>query len=201
MDTVKNPKIIAFAGLARAGKTTAAKALAEYLNDPNRGDKWAEIVSFAAPLKNSLKSMGVHKENHPEQYRYLAQTIGATMRAVNTDWWVNLFDSYVSQKSCDVLIIDDMRYLNELQWVIDRGGDVYFVDGSERLNLADPMYTHESETMAVQMTKSVYRGLDDDTKWERPTELTYKRGSHPIPILYSCGDVKHLIDQVLEECV
>lgn len=106
---------IAIAGKTGAGKSTLAKDLMPYF--PGK----AYIIGFADPIRAAMRHLGVDHD-HP-LYRRLAQTIGHDIcRDYNDDFFVQLMEnrtfynvSYFAQPH-DVVIIDDVRYQNELNW-------------------------------------------------------------------------------------
>lgn len=110
----KNVVVVGLCGVAGAGKTTVAHALAEIIEK----DQWwiggpARLISFAGPLKEGLQKMGVTKSHR--LYRDWAQKIGAGFRAANPDHWVNIFKEQVGAMGDDyaTVIVDDVRYANE----------------------------------------------------------------------------------------
>lgn len=177
-------KVIAFAGLARAGKTTAAKMASKWCiaNGYN-----PVIMSFAEPMKRAAARIGLSKDDDPEKYRSVLQRWGSTRRdpeykpgVTGPDYWVNrmlmeLVEAKVNEKdlyrSCDnlnatsifsetVVIFDDCRYLNEVEMIGVINGIVVFVDGISRIS--DPLAQwrqHESEMMAWAYT---FGQLPDD---------------------------------------
>ncbi len=175
--------IVAFAGLARGGKTTAANHLAKWCLDH---DLKPIICSFAASLKNAAKRAGIDKEKHPELYRKTLQRWGESRRdpkyrpgRTGPDFWVSrtavelLYctvdeKEYYRQLTClgaeqhfreRVLIFDDMRYENEVELIQSLGGTTVFIDGHCRIKDKDAEWRkHESEKMATDYT---YGDLDD----------------------------------------
>jgi hypothetical protein len=174
-------KIIGIAGLGRAGKTTAANALAENCVEegltPYRRP-------FAQPLKNAMIALGITKGDLPVLYRKVAQMIGANLRdpgfCVGTsgdDWFCKQMEAdFICIAKDDaaklisgetyhetVIIVDDVRYENELDLIKSWGGTTLFVDAYRRLSEApswkDAWRNHESEEMALRSSKP-RRGKD-----------------------------------------
>lgn len=169
--------IIAFAGLARGGKTTAANAVHRFCTEH---DMDPVICSFAAPMKKAAERLGIDKERNPTLYRTTLQRWGETRRdpkfrpgRSGPDYWVNriIQDLFKMQKDErahhalldelgllehfkeKVVIFDDMRYLNELNIIKLIGGTTIFVDGAKRLtDVTASWRLHESEEMAMQYT-------------------------------------------------
>jgi dephospho-CoA kinase len=88
---------IAFIGRAGAGKTTAAELLVKGFG--------YERLSFAAPLKVAC---GTTTD------RSLLQAVGAGVRDLHEDFWVNLLiDELYNRNNHAKFVIDDCRYPNE----------------------------------------------------------------------------------------
>lgn len=122
-------KIIALTGSKTVGKTTIAKA----------AQAWAinsKIVSFATPIKEMLWQMGVSYEalNGKEKEsiidplgksaRELMQSLGTEWgrQTVNENIWVFAMQKQVERMSEDIIIIDDLRFPNEANWVLVNDG-------------------------------------------------------------------------------
>lgn len=151
--------VIGFSGCARVGKTTAAGLLYDDLiSDGIR----AEQLSFAGPLKDGLATMGVTKERYPKIYRNLAQHIGTNvLRAEDSEWWANVMAARIDESDSDVFIIDDVRFPNEINLIQTYGGVNVFVIGGDRIDLAKPVYDHESEEMGVKQELAARPSLED----------------------------------------
>lgn len=141
--TVRAPRI-AIAGKMKSGKSTLAEALeVEYSLDRD---------SFADPIRQALAILGIEK-GHP-LYRPGAQYIGTDLvRDYDRTWWVNLLAArHPTQSALDRsgMLIDDVRFPNELEWAEDSGFLTVKVEVSEATQLAraaDPdRLAHASET-------------------------------------------------------
>lgn len=144
-------KFIALAGLAGVGKTTAATVIFNRLTV-----KWGIPcirASYALPIKTALEMIQVNKTDYPLIYRDLAQYVGQYMRDREPNWWVDVLDKKLFGRpdidSYQAIIIDDMRYNNELGYVQDRGGHAIYVQAGDRIDTTLPTYTHESEFLAL----------------------------------------------------
>jgi len=168
-------KIIAFAGLAQAGKTTAAQAAAAHLF--NSG--FSPVVEqFARPLKEAAALLGFHKGGDTDHlYRWFCQMAGERARKEDPDWFVNLMSDrldVIAQEEADrltlggdgpfhetVVLIDDMRFMNERDKVRAYAGKTMFVSSERRLpDLGAEWRSHVSELMAQQYEHGI---LPDDT--------------------------------------
>ena len=140
-------KIIALAGPAGAGKTTAAKYL-ETICGYTR-------VSFAAPLKSMLKAVGLDEprdqaaklEIIPElgvSWRHCAQTLGTEWgrNAVHPDIWVKLTKLKLSDPD-GLYVIDDLRFPNELAMLREVGAQIVHING--RGGIVGELANHASE--------------------------------------------------------
>lgn len=166
--------IVAFAGLARGGKTTAANYLYDWCLEhglnPIR-------MSFAKPMKDAAARIGLTKDKDPKKYRAVLQRWGESRRDPNykpgitgENYWVeraimNLLRMANAEQedykhkdkyeftSCwkeTVAIFDDVRYMNELEMITEMGGTTVFIDGMARIKDMDADWRkHESESMAM----------------------------------------------------
>lgn len=163
--------VVGFCGRARTGKSTLCREL--FTAAEHKG--WdVEIVPFAWPLKKHVtEEMGYTKEKHPDKYREYCQSEGASKRAENPDHWVNLWWKEIeklSQTDPDrplLILVDDVRYQNELDLLVKNKAVVSFVRHGER-KIEDPQgdwRKHESEDLAnsfeISDKQSLYRkGFD-----------------------------------------
>lgn len=165
-------KVIGFAGLAEAGKTTAANQLASLILDGGIGVP--RIRSFAGPLKRSAELLGAAKDVNPRVYREYCQMVGKYLREIDDDHWVNmmtaLMESIEQEKedSETILIIDDVRYQNEVDLIRSKGGVVVYCDATKRGIIgAGTLYEHESERFAVDYIQG--KSPDESVDFVIPT--------------------------------
>lgn len=166
-DPQPKPKVIAFAGLAQTGKTTAANFV--HADVPN-----SQIMSFASPIKQGLATMGVYKEEEPELYRHLAQYIGTDcIRAKYPNWWSNLMVKNIlkaQDSGQSVFIVDDIRFPNEvdvLTGLRSSGFEVItcMVYSNTRMQQAydtNPLYQHDSEKFAREWREDFFAQAPED---------------------------------------
>jgi hypothetical protein len=172
-------RLIAFAGPARAGKSACATILEE-----NAKQKYRVVrESFAKPMREAWERLAVYltnktgelvsRETRPNLYRETMQRWGEKRRKRDQDHWVNrlterLFVEKVIEKAQyerepdfqeTLVIIDDMRYENELCLISSLGGVSVFVDPGNRIQLDQEFRKHESEAMAMAHLKG--EGSDD----------------------------------------
>ncbi len=160
--------IIAFGGVARAGKTTAASAASEVVFEMGMTPR---MMSFAQDLKAAAARIGLTKDGNPDKYRKTLQRWGESRRAKDQDFWVkrtekrllaaavkekNLYAKLGSGWSEEVLLFDDLRYPNEVDLISRWGGITVFIDGARRLKDMKADYRkHESEALAMNITYDV----------------------------------------------
>lgn len=138
-----NKHIILISGKKGSGKTTLSTALIERLQS-------AAKVSFANPLKDICKPVidFLTNDNNfsstKEQLRPIWQTVGEVGRSMNEDFWVEKARAVIHQAKEQVIIIDDVRYENEVK-AFDN--DSRYNTISLRLESdKESSDTHESET-------------------------------------------------------
>lgn len=136
---MKNFPIIAFTGKMGSGKTTAA----DYLRETHGFAR----LSFAAPLKRAAfaifgeefdRLMLVGKEE-PSEFlfgnspRHVLQTLGTEWgrNFIHQDLWVELFSREVDRIEAEGvfsgIVVDDLRFVNEADKVLNMGGVVFRV--------------------------------------------------------------------------
>lgn len=127
----KLPQLIGITGPAGAGKDTAANALlAEY---------GYTVYSLAGPIKAALNVMfGWHPAKWKNRAwkeaplsgigaspRRLAQTLGTEWgRAIHPDLWLELAREAIMGAEAPGVVIPDVRFGNEAEWIHERGGVV-----------------------------------------------------------------------------
>lgn len=149
------PKLIGLSGYAGSGKDTVRDML-EMLGysgfafaDPIRAMLTTLLVENGLDDKY-ITSREFKEAIIPElgvSYRHMAQTLGTEWgRALQPDLWLRIADSYMD--SCEdgmehagFFVISDVRFVNEAQWVRERGGVVWRIERPQ----AVPVRAHASE--------------------------------------------------------
>lgn len=149
-------KIVAFAGLAGSGKTTAADLFAKHAFSEGYSPR---MDHFAKPLKDAAEALGASKMAQPALYRRFCQYVGKNFRdpdfvpgVTGLDYWCDQMWERLKKHQSDevrdaenakghcrwferVIIIDDVRYINEIELLGMWGATIVFVDGHSRLGL------------------------------------------------------------------
>lgn len=154
---------IALVGNMRSGKDTFADVLIN--------EQGYTKIAFADELKRICKELFPEQFKNGNKPREILQNVGQCMRSIDYDVWVKALDRKIKQYDAvtnmyeikeDNLVITDVRYPNEVGYLIDNGFIVVqiFVDRSileERCKATDPNFNpaqldHESEFMASNCT-------------------------------------------------
>lgn len=148
-------KIVGFAGKAGSGKDTLADFLQEI--DPS-----LSRYAFAQPIKDMLLAgLGLAPSEYDDRskkeavipglgfsYRRAAQTLGTEWgRSLNADLWLELAKQEaesLSNARGKGLIITDVRFPNEAQWIRSAGGTVVHVIRPEAVTPDNPGHASEA---------------------------------------------------------
>lgn len=163
-------RIIQISGKGRVGKTTLAHLIARY--SFNKG-YIPVILPFAQAIKTAAEQNGITKEADSSKYREFCQTLGATKRAENPDYWVvktlETIQEYMVKEIDNkkegktnfeyVIIQDDVRYMNELAFGRDLVATQIFVEAGHRtLEETNAGWrNHESEELANKIESSLQK--------------------------------------------
>lgn len=157
--------IIGVSGKIGTGKSTFAQHLQSLMaRNHALGEGVPVLRAFGDPLKQEVaeefefpladcyttegKAKVIQTRAGMKTVRELLQYWGTDVRrAQNHDYWVEAFDSYVSQdlRMGNNLIISDARFENEAAWVLDHGGIMLRLDPFEGWQ-PGPFAGHASET-------------------------------------------------------
>lgn len=126
-------KIIGFHGIAGAGKDTAAATIKE-------AEKNTDIFAFAGPLKEACKLLfnfsheqmydQILKEVYDERWerspREILQWLGTDIlrTQINEDFFVMNMKQRIESSEADYIIISDVRFDNEAEFIRSLGGKV-----------------------------------------------------------------------------
>lgn len=134
-----------------------------------------ERESFAQPMRDAWQRLAsyltwklgklVNRDTEPALYRSTMQRWGESRRSRDPDHWVKrMRDKLMNHKATEIIrymlnddvkrwretlvVIEDLRYPNELQLVRQFDGLCIFVDPRGRIPLDEPFRQHESEELA-----------------------------------------------------
>lgn len=112
--------IIGIGGRMCAGKTSMCNAIGQYL-DQHR------IPWYQLNFADSLKSIDMQIWGDGVKNRKRLQQLGAAIRAIDPNAWVNIVRRSYSERPFDkyVLLIGDVRYDNELDFIHQYGVSIY----------------------------------------------------------------------------
>src|SRR5579859_2145248 len=150
------PLIIGFGNKARHGKDTAAQAIVDYYEKKKfylsmAPGKVKEHVVSAVRIgfADDLYAVACSEYGMKEKDAPLLQRIGAERRVGDPEYWIKRAFTKINPTH-DIVVIPDVRYRNEAQYIKDAGG--YLVNVS-RLNADGTQYVdpsrpadHPSET-------------------------------------------------------
>jgi hypothetical protein len=165
-----DPLLVGIAGRAGSGKSTAADYLeAAYDFQP---------MAWAEPIKDLLEQLfldrGIdhahlhepHLKTEPIAAMYglsarqLMQRAGDWGRSIDADYWVHQLAhrmGMAAARPCDWhpihdrIVIADVRYSNEAQWIVEAGGVIVRLHRDQ----AGPAGTHSSESQVDQLAVHV----------------------------------------------
>ena len=132
-----------FCGIMTAGKSTFAKA-AQFLLTPFHD---AQVCSFAYDVYRIAYEFGWDGKKD-EKGRKLLQFIGTEVgRKYDIDIWLKYalmrLNEKFDNKEGNVAVFDDIRFLNEVEWINDNGGTIIKVKDNEPKDTKALL--HESE--------------------------------------------------------
>lgn len=179
------PLVVALAGAAGSGKSTAAQHLVD-IHGYTR-------VRFAGPLKDMMTALGFTKDDtdgeakdRPHELlcgktrRHAMQTLGTEWgrRCIGEDFWVGLWRKAANDvlDSGGRVVVDDCRFPNEAATVRKMGGDIYRIEGRGGLH-ADPQARgHESERQDFLADVVIENDGDLVTLWSRLEDALVRWG-------------------------
>lgn len=167
-------RIIAIAGNARSGKNKLGHYLKNILEERNID---CELTSFAHSLKDEVNSflkekLGISSFTEDEEEKNIIRPFltfwGIDFRRKrDPDVWIKMLLPSLEGKK--VWIITDLRFENELDWVISNSGIPIFLQRIDENNeLIEPANIHEQMNNNILLTKIDYKfcwdTIDDSQK-------------------------------------
>jgi len=121
-------------------------------------------LPFCAGNRDDGKGLEVLEERQHWTAREIMQAYGQFFRTINYDFWVDHLFSVVEEKEYKNIMITDLRHINEVDAVVDRGGFHVRVEREEAE--ATHNKQHISETALddghrIDFTVKNYGTLDD----------------------------------------
>lgn len=155
---------VGLCGYARVGKDTAAEHMVEY-----------ERFAFADALKNEaskmMEAIGLPADwSDPvfkARWRPLLVALGAGRRATDPDYWIKRLIYTLAARNIakrDNVVITDVRYANEVQWILGQGGTVIRIErpGHAPANSEESRSFLEIDSMYPKMPTVVNDGTPAD---------------------------------------
>lgn len=151
-------RIIAFTGKKASGKTTATDYLLSKAVEHESGSLQIEKINMKVGIISEMKEKMVGSleflsaiyemsidelfKEKPAGMRKLMQDYGLMRRGDDPDYWVKKWAEKVKQSTANVVVVDDVRFPNELEAVFANNGEVYRIIrlGQEATDF------HETET-------------------------------------------------------
>lgn len=129
-------KMIGLIGKARAGKTTVGKILESEFEYKRyaMADQIREAIVHGLPFVTEWQLRQGKQSNIPEigvTGRELLQKMGHEWgRTLNPNMWIHAIQRRIELDEADInrIVIDDVRYDNEVEWIKKHGGIILGVD-------------------------------------------------------------------------
>lgn len=179
--------ILAIAGYPKSGKDTLANSLIA-THPVFKKEKFVyTIIDIVAILLNVYKINLTHrelfedrdwKETHKVTFGDKTYTIRKLLQLIGTecfrdiispDIWVSTLDTRImATESREPIIITDLRFPNEYEYIRSKGGLVVFVDNPMARNetLSSDVFTHRSESYIEQLRSLADIVLDNSSSLE-----------------------------------
>ena len=141
-------KIFLVAGKANSGKGEVAKLIKEYYIYKLQKCAITEYSKYIKMFASELTDWDGNINTKPRNY---LQTLGDTIREVDAKYFTKrmLEDLKIYEKECDVLVISDVRFPNEIEEIKLNYDNVYAIYVENQFsvsNLTLEEQTHISET-------------------------------------------------------
>lgn len=140
-------KVLGIAGRARTGKDTVADYLVR------KGG--FGVYAFAQPIREATKHILMLSEEYLQHnkettlpwintsYRDFAQKLGTDMarNMIDPEFWIKRAQNVIDTTPLTSLVIPDVRFENEADWIRSIGGEIWHIDRPE----AQKVQAHVSE--------------------------------------------------------
>jgi hypothetical protein len=166
--------IVGFCGYSRCGKDTASQLLLNNSKIPLTKEKFAfadALRDLARVLNVYFPEIGIRYNDVIEQYGYeTAKTkfpcvrdhlvaLGHGARScIHPSVWIEALEYKITQSNPEIVIISDVRYLNEVNFILNHGGLVIYL---KRNNLG-PVNDTEASSIKEILTTNTIRIIDNN---------------------------------------
>lgn len=124
----EKPKYIGICGRLQNGKTTSAQLI------KLRNSEY-EICSFGNELKKIAKELGWN-ENKDKKGRKILQHLGTEVcRNIDDDYWVKKLEKYIKKNNYKYIIIDDIRFQNEADFIKKNNGFLIHIERRSKFKI------------------------------------------------------------------
>jgi len=157
--------IIGIAGLARAGKGTAADIL---LACAAKAGASCRKLDFADPIREGVACAGITRQDDPAAYRAATRGLGEGVWEIDKGYWIrNLGLRIEADTDYDYTFVGDVRTWDEVDYVHKTlGGLMLFIDGISNVDIDDDVYAHRTEEMAMTFYRMLDLEDDVNARWE-----------------------------------
>jgi hypothetical protein len=139
-----NKNLILIHGKARSGKNEIAKRLCEKFGYTELG--FADYLKELAIEVFGWTPDEIYRNRTPESRRFMQLLGNEIGRAKDPDFWVKHLDKKIEGKYKDKkIVISDLRYTNEAQWGLDKGGELWLVKRPDAVIEANPEHISEHD--------------------------------------------------------
>jgi len=182
---MKHTRIIGLTGLAGTGKDTVRNMLEAHHNfaglafaDPIRAMVGALIQSAGAGPEwmtdRTLKEGTVPALG--TSYRHLAQTLGTEWgRSIDPEFWLRIAAARAEALQDPgqlKIVISDVRFINEAQWIKSQGGEIWRVVRSS----AEPVRHHASELIShITPDRTIHNDGTVEALWKTVNDVLWDR--------------------------
>ena len=101
------------------------------------------VLSIAMQLKRDVVGMGFDYNevmyDKPEPIRALLQAYGQARRHQDENYWLSRLSHWVDESKFDIVIIDDVRFPNEADWVRTMGGSILRLECPDKPEVSDDL--------------------------------------------------------------
>lgn len=172
--------IIGLAGKSGSGKSTLARHLAICYD--------GIVAPFAASLKGAVMWRLGGTSWHPQwdtESRKALQKCGMRGREIEPDLWIKVLSACFEDSEFKSIIIPDVRFENEVEFIHKRGGVVLYLVKGSKDNAQGVIYDHVSEQLDPSVCDLLVFAPEGDIArlFEEARDALASRGIHPTPRL------------------